>query len=101
LGDTAEAPLFEIERELVAERDFTAALPKLVDVKDRKALRREVFEKYQPTVVFHAAAYKHVKMLENHPLESVGNNVVGTRVIVELAAEFAVERFVFISTDKA
>jgi len=101
LVDNAEGPLFEIERELVAERDFTAALPKLIDVKDLKALRREVFEKYQPTVVFHAAAYKHVAMLETHPLESVRNNVVGTRVLCELAAEFAVERFVFISTDKA
>jgi FlaA1/EpsC-like NDP-sugar epimerase len=101
LVDNAEGPLFEIERELVGERGFTAALPKLVDVKDRKALRREVFEKYNPTVVFHAAAYKHVAMLETHPLESVRNNVVGTRVLVELAAEFGVERFVFISTDKA
>jgi FlaA1/EpsC-like NDP-sugar epimerase len=101
LVDNAEGPLFEIERELVTERDFTAALPKLVDVRDRKALRREVFEKYKPTVVFHAAAYKHVAMLETHPLESVRNNVVGTRILVELAAEFAVERFVFISTDKA
>ena len=101
LVDNAEGPLFEIERELVAERDFTAALPKLIDVKDRKAIQREVFEKYQPTVVFHAAAYKHVAMLETHPLESVRNNVVGTRILVELAAEFGVERFVFISTDKA
>jgi FlaA1/EpsC-like NDP-sugar epimerase len=101
LVDNAEGPLFEIERELVTERDFTAALPKLLDVKDLKAMRREVFEKYEPTVVFHAAAYKHVAMLETHPLESVRNNVVGTRVLCELAAEFAVERFVFISTDKA
>ncbi len=101
LVDNAEGPLFEIERELVSERDFTAALPKLIDVKDRKAMRREVFEKYQPTVVFHAAAYKHVAMLETHPLESVRNNVVGTRILCELSAEFGVERFVFISTDKA
>jgi FlaA1/EpsC-like NDP-sugar epimerase len=101
LVDNAEGSLFEIERELVTERDFTAALPKLVDVKDRKALRREVFEKYRPTVVFHTAAYKHVAMLETHPLESVRNNIVGTRILVELAAEFGVERFVFISTDKA
>jgi len=101
LVDNAEGPLFEIERELVTERDFTAALPKLIDVKNRKALKREVFEKYKPTVVFHAAAYKHVAMLETHPLESVRNNVAGTRILVELAAEFGVERFVFISTDKA
>jgi len=101
LVDNAETALFEIERELVAERDFTPAVPKLVDVKDRKALKREVFEKYRPTVVFHAAAYKHVPLMETHPLESVRNNVVATRTVAELAAEFDVERFVLISTDKA
>jgi FlaA1/EpsC-like NDP-sugar epimerase len=101
LVDNAETPLFEIERELVSERDFTAAIPKLVDVKNRKALRREVFEKYQPTIVFHAAAYKHVPLMETHPLESVRNNVVATKIVAELAAEFDVERFVLISTDKA
>jgi FlaA1/EpsC-like NDP-sugar epimerase len=101
LVDNAETALFDIERELVDERDFTPAVPKLVDVKDRKALRREVFEKYRPTVVFHAAAYKHVPLMETHPLESVRNNVVATRTVVELSAEFEVERFVLISTDKA
>jgi FlaA1/EpsC-like NDP-sugar epimerase len=101
LVDNAEGPLFEIERELVDERDYTAVVTKLVDVKDRTALRRDVFEKYRPTVVFHAAAYKHVTMLQTHPVESVRNNVVGTRVAAELSAEFGVERFVLISTDKA
>ena len=101
LVDNAEGALFEIERELVAERDFTAAVPNLVDVRDRQSMRREVFEKYRPTVVFHAAAYKHVAMMETHPLASVRNNVAGTRVVAELAAEFRVERFVLISTDKA
>jgi FlaA1/EpsC-like NDP-sugar epimerase len=101
LVDNAETPLFEIERELVSERDFTATIPKLIDVKNRKALRREVFEKYQPTIVFHAAAYKHVPLMETHPLESVRNNVVATKIVAELAAEFEVERFVLISTDKA
>jgi FlaA1/EpsC-like NDP-sugar epimerase len=101
LVDNAETALFEIERELVSERDFTPAVPKLVDVKDRRALRREVFEKYRPTVVFHAAAYKHVPLMETHPLESVRNNVVATRTVAELAAEFDVERFVLVSTDKA
>ncbi len=101
LVDNAETPLFEIERELVDERDFTAAVPKLVDVKDAKAMRREVFEKYAPTIVFHAAAYKHVPLMNTHPLASVRNNVVATKVVAELAAEFEVERFVLISTDKA
>jgi FlaA1/EpsC-like NDP-sugar epimerase len=101
LVDNAETALFDIERELVDERDFTAAVPKLVDVRNKKALRREVFEKYQPTVVFHAAAYKHVPLMETHPLESVRNNVVGTRIVAELAAELGVDRFVLISTDKA
>ena len=101
LVDNGETALFEIERELVAERDFTAAIPKLVDVKNRKALRREVFEKYKPTIVFHAAAYKHVALMETHPLESVRNNVVATKIVAELAAEFGVERFVLVSTDKA
>jgi FlaA1/EpsC-like NDP-sugar epimerase len=101
LVDNAETPLFEIERELVDERDFTAAVPKLVDVKDAKAMRREVFEKYGPTIVFHAAAYKHVPLMNTHPLASVRNNVVATKVVAELAAEFEVERFVLISTDKA
>src|SRR5581483_9175455 len=86
------------ERELVYERDFTAAIPKLVDVKHRAAMRREVFEKYRPTVVFHAAAYKHVPLMETHPLESVRNNVAATRVVAELAAEFEVERLVLISS---
>jgi FlaA1/EpsC-like NDP-sugar epimerase len=101
LVDNAETPLFEIERELVDERDFTPAVPKLVDVKDERAMRREVFEKYRPTIVFHAAAYKHVPLMNTHPLASVRNNVVATRVVSMLAAEFGVERFVLISTDKA
>ena len=101
LVDVAETALFEIERELVDERDFTPAVPKLLDVRDRRALKREVFEKYRPTVVFHAAAYKHVPLMETHPLESVRNNVVATRMVAELSAEFEVERFVLISTDKA
>ncbi|HEY2355169.1 MAG TPA: nucleoside-diphosphate sugar epimerase/dehydratase [Gaiellaceae bacterium] len=100
LVDNSEGALFEIEQELKG-RDFTAAVPQLVDVKDRAVMKREVFEKYKPTVVFHAAAYKHVAMLETHPLASVRNNVVGTRVCAELSAEFGVERFVMISTDKA
>jgi FlaA1/EpsC-like NDP-sugar epimerase len=97
--DQAETALFEIERELV-DRGFTAALPVLADVGNAAKLR-QVFEKYQPTVVFHAAAYKHVYLMELNPIEAVRNNVLATRIVAELAAEFGAQRFVLISTDKA
>jgi FlaA1/EpsC-like NDP-sugar epimerase len=100
LVDQSEAALFEIERELVDERGFTAGFPVLADVKNRSRMR-QVFEKYAATVVFHAAAYKHVPLMEANPLESVRNNVLGTRVVAEAAMEAGVGRFVLISTDKA
>jgi FlaA1/EpsC-like NDP-sugar epimerase len=100
LLDKGESALFEIERELVSERDFPAAIPVLADVGDR-AKMRQVFERYEPHVVFHAAAYKHVAMLEANPLQAVANNVLGTRTLAEVAVEAGVERFVLISTDKA
>ncbi|MDQ5822423.1 MAG: polysaccharide biosynthesis protein [Actinomycetota bacterium] len=100
LVDHGEGPLFEIERELLDDRGFTAAVPVLADVKSR-ARMRQIFESYRPTVVFHAAAYKHVAMMEANPLESVRNNVLATKVVADVAAEFGAKRFVLISTDKA
>jgi FlaA1/EpsC-like NDP-sugar epimerase len=100
LVDQSETALFEIERELVGERDFSASVPVLADAKDRPKMRA-VFERYQPGVVFHAAAYKHVPLLEANPLESVRNNVVATRVVADVAVESGAHRFVLVSTDKA
>jgi len=100
LVERGESALYEIERELVDERDFPAAIPVLADCGDRGKMR-QVFERYRPNVLFHAAAYKHVPMLEANPLEAVSNNVLATRTVVEVAIEFGVERFVMISTDKA
>jgi FlaA1/EpsC-like NDP-sugar epimerase len=100
LVDQAETPLFEIERELLDERDFTASIPVLADVSDRERMRR-MFERYRPGVVFHAAAYKHVPLMEANPLESVRNNVLATKVMADTAVEFEAKRFVLISTDKA
>jgi FlaA1/EpsC-like NDP-sugar epimerase len=100
LVDKGESALFEIERELVAEREFPAAIPVLADSGDRAKMRR-IFERYRPQVLFHAAAYKHVGMLEANPLQAVSNNVLATRALAEVAVEFGVERFVLISTDKA
>ena len=98
--DQAESALFEIERELVDERRFNACVPVLADVRDRRRLN-EVFERYRPDVVFHAAAYKHVPLMEANPLVSVANNVLGTRNVADAAIAHQVERFVLISTDKA
>jgi FlaA1/EpsC-like NDP-sugar epimerase len=100
LVDHAEPALFEIERELVDERGFPAALPVLADVKNR-AKMRQVFESYRPAVVFHAAAYKHVPLIESNPVEAVRNNTLATRTLAEVAVEFNASRFVLISTDKA
>ncbi len=100
LVDHSEMALVEIERELVHERHFPRVVPTLADVKYPAKLRR-VFERHEPTVVFHAAAYKHVPLMEANPVESVRNNVLATQVLTEVATEFGVRTFVLVSTDKA
>ena len=100
LVDKGEPPLFEIERELLEERDYPAVSAVLADCSDRVRMRA-VFERHHPEVVFHAAAYKHVAMLESNPMQAVTNNILGTRNLVEAAIEAGVDRFVLISTDKA
>jgi FlaA1/EpsC-like NDP-sugar epimerase len=100
LVDQGETPLFEIERELVSERGFAPSVPVLADAGNKARMRR-VFERYTPSVVFHAAAYKHVPLMEANPLESVRNNTLATKVMAEVAVEFGVDRFVLVSTDKA
>jgi FlaA1/EpsC-like NDP-sugar epimerase len=100
LVENGEAALVDIERELVHERGFTAAVPVLADAKDR-ARMQQVFERYEPSLVFHAAAYKHVPLTEGNPVESVRNNVLATKAVAEIASEARVERFVLVSTDKA
>ena len=100
LVEHAESALVDIERELVHERGFRAVVPVLADVKNRSKMRR-IFEKYRPAVVFHAAAYKHVPLMEANPLESVRNNLVSTQVVADVSAEYGVGTFVLVSTDKA
>ena len=78
LVDQGETPLFEIERELVDRRGFPPGVPVLADVGNRQKMR-QIFERYTPGVVFHAAAYKHVPLMEANPLESVRNNTLATR----------------------
>ncbi|HWE82763.1 MAG TPA: nucleoside-diphosphate sugar epimerase/dehydratase [Gaiellaceae bacterium] len=100
LVEQAESSLYEMEREFVDERHFTAVIPILADC-GNGAKMKEIFERYTPQVVFHAAAYKHVPMLETNPMQAITNNVLATRVIAQTSVDFGVESFVFISTDKA
>jgi FlaA1/EpsC-like NDP-sugar epimerase len=100
LVDQAENALVEIARELELDRNFGAAVPVLADSKQRTKMS-QIFERYQPAVVFHAAAYKHVPLMEQNALEAVRNNVLGTSVVAQVASEHRVKRFVLVSTDKA
>ena len=100
LVDANEANLFHIEMELHNEPHGDRCRAVLGRIQDEK-LMTAVFEKYRPQVVFHAAAYKHVPMLEKNPWEAVFNNIIGSRVIMETARKHGTERFVLVSTDKA
>ena len=98
--DHAEDNLFEIDREMVEERHFASCESVLADCKEPHRML-EVMQRFKPEVVFHAAAYKHVPLMEANPLEAVRNNAIATRITAETAAASKVERFVLISTDKA
>ncbi len=100
LVENGENSLFEIARELEDERHFGRATPVLADVKDATRMA-EIFEEYEPSVVFHAAAYKHVGLMEENPVEAIRNNAVATRIVAAAAGEAGVDRFVLVSTDKA
>jgi FlaA1/EpsC-like NDP-sugar epimerase len=98
--DHAEDNLFEIEREMLDERHFTNAESVLADCREPHRML-ETMQRFKPDVVFHAAAYKHVPLMEANPLEAVRNNAIATRITAETAAAAKAERFVLISTDKA
>ncbi len=98
--DHAEDNLFAIEREMLDERHFTNAESVLADCREPHRML-ETMQRFKPDVVFHAAAYKHVPLMEANPLEAVRNNAIATRIAAETAAAAKAERFVLISTDKA
>ncbi|HEX3273689.1 MAG TPA: nucleoside-diphosphate sugar epimerase/dehydratase [Gemmatimonadales bacterium] len=95
-----ENSIFDILAELTDLFPTVTAVPVIADVRDRERLR-QVFAQYRPYSVFHAAAHKHVPLMEHNIAEAVTNNVLGTRNVAELAAEFGAEHLVLISTDKA
>jgi FlaA1/EpsC-like NDP-sugar epimerase len=102
LLDHAEDNLFAIQRELEDERHVPPGVlaAVLADCKEEERMR-EVFSEHRPTVVFHAAAYKHVGLMEANPVEAVRNNALATRVVAHVAGQLGVRRFVLVSTDKA
>jgi FlaA1/EpsC-like NDP-sugar epimerase len=99
LVDNHENHLFDIEQELLAKLG-ARVIPCLTDVRS-KADVEQIFREHRPEIVFHAAAYKHVPMMEAHPIKAVLNNVRGTRMVAQAARDFGVERFLLVSTDKA
>jgi Predicted nucleoside-diphosphate sugar epimerases len=100
LCDNAETPLYNLCVELDEEFPKTPYLSKLCNVQDYNQMRYVIL-KYKPDYIYHAAAYKHVPLMEDHPCEAVLTNVLGSKNIIDLAVENQVEAFVMISTDKA
>lgn len=100
LLEYSENNLFDIDKELRSTFPHLEIIPDLSDIKDRTKLQ-QVFSYYNPNVVFHAAAHKHVPLMEQNPAEALKNNVIGTKNLVEAADKFGVQVFILISTDKA
>ncbi|MCB9335187.1 MAG: polysaccharide biosynthesis protein [Flavobacteriales bacterium] len=100
LLDQAESPLYDMEMEL---NDYKNNIPYEIVIGDIRNIERmeNVFNTFNPNIVFHAAAYKHVPMMENNPSESILTNVLGTKIIADLSVKYHVDRFVMVSTDKA
>jgi FlaA1/EpsC-like NDP-sugar epimerase len=100
LLDRSEPNVFQIEQELIGLEHGQRIIPLVGDILDR-ARMEEIFSRFRPEVVFHAAAHKHVPMMEHQPGEAIQNNSLGTAQLADLALEFGVARFILISTDKA
>ena len=100
LFEMAESPLFELENDMREAFPDLSLVPVIGDIRDRRRVE-EVVAAHRPTVIYHAAAYKHVPVMEVNPAEAVKTNVLGTRIVADVAVEHGVRRFVLVSTDKA
>jgi len=100
LIDQAESDLYSIEREIKQKDSRTRITLYLADITNKDRIRA-IFEYHKPELVYHAAAYKHVPMMESNPSEAIGCNILGTKLLADLSVEFRVRKFVMISTDKA
>lgn len=98
--DQAETPLHHISLEIQKSNSIEKVFTIISDIRDKASLEK-VFEKHQPDIVFHAAAYKHVPLMENNPCQAIYTNVLGTKNVADLAIKYKAKKFVMVSTDKA
>jgi FlaA1/EpsC-like NDP-sugar epimerase len=97
--DQAESDLYDLQQELF-QKDYHNFIPIVGDVRDKKRMN-QIFEEYKPNIVFHAAAYKHVPLMEYNSYEAIKINVAGTKVIADLSSDHGADKFILVSTDKA
>jgi FlaA1/EpsC-like NDP-sugar epimerase len=100
LLDQAESPLYDLENQLRQLETQTKLEVVIADVCSLNRMQK-IFDVFRPQIIFHAAAYKHVPMMENNPSEAIHTNILGTKHLVDLACQYQAEKFIFISTDKA
>ena len=100
LVDQAESALFDLQNEIKGNINCENTVFIIANVADRYRMRK-IFSTYRPSIVFHAAAYKHVPLMEMHPYEAIKGNIGGIKVVADLSVEFMVRKFVMVSTDKA
>jgi FlaA1/EpsC-like NDP-sugar epimerase len=100
LLDMSESALYELDLDLKDSGMPTPHATVLADIRDKSSMKA-VFNKFNPDIVFHAAAYKHVPMMESYPEEAIKSNILGTKILADLSVLYHVEKFVFVSTDKA
>lgn len=98
--DQAESPLYELEREVNKNGEYDSLFLYIADVTNAKRIE-EIIQKHRPDIIYHAAAYKHVPMMEENPQEAILDNILGTKTVADLAVKYDVSKFVMISTDKA
>jgi len=100
LLDIAETPLYEIDLEIREKLNFDRIEIIVGDVRNKSCIEN-IFDKFTPDYVYHAAAYKHVPLMENNPSEAISVNVLGSKIVADVAIEYGIDKFVMISTDKA
>ena len=100
LLDQAESALYDLNQDLIRQNK-SKNIEIIVGDITRKERINNIFKSYQPEIIFHAAAYKHVPLMENNPTESIRTNLLGTKIIADLAVEYNIQKFVLVSTDKA